>query len=213
MLALYVISISEATMTTAIQPKDTAADPLQTQAMKIVLKENEALKDALARVLATPQMRSIATALAYTTLNQTADPTAYLAQLDAQVNAIAQQDTSLLEATLLCQLSTLDIMFNNFALRASENTIPSQVDLLTRLALKAQAQSRATIEALAALKNPHPVSFVRQTNIAQGPQQINNAVPSSPGSSTQADARLLATQPPLALVDPLSVKMSKSSTN
>ena len=43
-----------------------------------------------------------------------------------------------------------------------------------RLALKAQAQSRATVEALAEMKNPHPVSFVKQANIAHGNQQVNN---------------------------------------
>ena len=42
-----------------------------------------------------------------------------------------------------------------------------------RLALKAQAQCRSTIETLAAIKNP-PVVFARQANIANGPQQVNN---------------------------------------
>jgi hypothetical protein len=37
-----------------------------------------------------------------------------------------------------------------------------------RLALKAQSQCRATIETLAAIKNP-PVVVARQANIAQGP--------------------------------------------
>jgi hypothetical protein len=37
------------------------------------------------------------------------------------------------------------------------------------LALKAQSQCRATLETLAAIKNPQPVAFVRQANIAHGP--------------------------------------------
>ena len=44
-----------------------------------------------------------------------------------------------------------------------------------RLALKAQSQCRATLATLAAVKNPQPVAFVRQANIAHGPQQVNNA--------------------------------------
>ena len=44
-----------------------------------------------------------------------------------------------------------------------------------RLALKAQTQCRATLETLAAIKNPQPVAFVRQANIAHGPQQVNNS--------------------------------------
>ena len=43
-----------------------------------------------------------------------------------------------------------------------------------RLALRAQGQCRATIETLAAIKNPQPLAFVRQANISHGPQQINN---------------------------------------
>jgi hypothetical protein len=42
-----------------------------------------------------------------------------------------------------------------------------------RLALKAQSQCRATLETLAAIRNPQPVAFVRQANIAHGPQQLN----------------------------------------
>ena len=30
------------------------------------------------------------------------------------------------------------------------------------------------MEALAEMKNPHPVAFVKQANIAHGPQQVNN---------------------------------------
>jgi hypothetical protein len=44
-----------------------------------------------------------------------------------------------------------------------------------RLALKAQSQCRATLEALANIKNP-PVVIARQANFAAGPQQVNNSV-------------------------------------
>lgn len=47
-------------------------------------------------------------------------------------------------------------------------------DELLRLALKAQAQSRATVEALAEVKNPRSVAFVKQANIAHGHQQVDN---------------------------------------
>ena len=48
-------------------------------------------------------------------------------------------------------------------------------DRYMRLALKAQAQCRATVETLAEIKNP-PTLFARQANIAHGPQQVNNTV-------------------------------------
>lgn len=47
-------------------------------------------------------------------------------------------------------------------------------ELYLRLALKAQSQCRATVETLAAIKYPAPVAFVRQANIADGPQQVKN---------------------------------------
>ena len=59
-------------------------------------------------------------------------------------------------------------------------------DTYMRLALKAQAQCRSTLEALAEIKNPRPVSFVKQANIANGPQQVNNGV--KPDKYAQAHA-------------------------
>ena len=43
------------------------------------------------------------------------------------------------------------------------------------LALKAQAQSRATLSALVDLKHPRQTTFVKQANITNGLQQINSA--------------------------------------
>jgi hypothetical protein len=43
------------------------------------------------------------------------------------------------------------------------------------LALKAQSGSRATLRALADVKNPRQVAFVKQTNVAHN-QQVNNGV-------------------------------------
>jgi hypothetical protein len=56
-----------------------------------------------------------------------------------------------------------------------------EIDRYLRLGLKAQSQCRATLETLATIKNPQPVAFVRQANIAHGPQQVNNdgAAPAS----------------------------------
>ena len=55
-----------------------------------------------------------------------------------------------------------------------------------RLALKAQGQCRATLETLANIKNPRPVAFVQQANIAHGPQQVNNGMAPSQGEPAQA---------------------------
>jgi hypothetical protein len=69
-----------------------------------------------------------------------------------------------------------------------------------RLSLKAQSQCRSTLEALAEIKNPKPVAFVQQANIAHGPQQVNNgtapppADPSRAGESEKPPNKLLESQ-------------------
>lgn len=80
------------------------------------------------------------------------------------------------EAMLVAQAHTLDALFQNLALRSYSNSREGYLDAADRymrLALKAQAQAVRTIEALGELKNPRPVTFVRQANLANN-QQINN---------------------------------------
>jgi hypothetical protein len=83
-----------------------------------------------------------------------------------------------LEATLAAQATTLNSMFTHFACQAADMTGPclAQIDSLTRLALKCQGQYRASLETLALIRSG-PTVFSRQTNLAIGPQQVNNALP------------------------------------
>ena len=93
-------------------------------------------------------------------------------------------DLSDVEATLASQAATLNIIFNELARRAALNMgqhLPATETYL-RHALKAQAQCRSTLETLAEIKNPRPVAFVKQANIAHGPQQINNGVKGAAGA-------------------------------
>jgi hypothetical protein len=46
---------------------------------------------------------------------------------------------------------------------------------IMRLALKVQSQRWATVETLAAVKNP-PMLFAKQANVTSGPQQVNNRI-------------------------------------
>jgi hypothetical protein len=93
-----------------------------------------------------------------------------------QAKAVHKGDLQGVEGMLLGQASALNAMFNEFARRAALNMgkNSSSVDSYMRLSLKAQAQCRATLQTLAEIKNPRPVAFVKQANIAHGPQQINN---------------------------------------
>jgi len=79
---------------------------------------------------------------------------------------------------LTAQATSLDAIFNEMARRCALNMgeYIGAADTYMRLALKAQSQCRTTIEALAEIKNPRPVAFVKQANISHGHQQINNGV-------------------------------------
>ena len=65
-------------------------------------------------------------------------------------------DLSRVERMLANQAITLDAIFNNMAQRSHKQDTFKGIEVLMRLALKAQAQARSTAEALALLKNPMP---------------------------------------------------------
>ncbi len=72
------------------------------------------------------------------------------------------------------QAMALETLFTSLARRAVSQEYMANMQTYLSLALKAQAQSRATLEALAEIKNPKQVSIVKQANISGGHQQINN---------------------------------------
>jgi len=118
------------------------------------------------------------------TLGHWADPgegdlDALIVGLAAQGRALRQGDLTDAERMLMAQATTLDVIFNQLARRAALNVSQSLAacDAYLRLALKAQSQCRATLETLSLVKSPRSVSFVRQANIANGPQQVNNGTP------------------------------------
>jgi hypothetical protein len=102
-----------------------------------------------------------------------------------------------LEAMLLSQATALQTIFTSLARRASTQDRLPQYQTFLGLALKAQAQSRATISALVELKHPRQALFVKQANIAQGPQQVNNgnAPNGSPAQNASACAHGKETEP------------------
>jgi hypothetical protein len=109
-------------------------------------------------------------------------------------NEVVSGDLGRIERTLTSQFLTLDAIFANLAEQSKRQEYMKEMETYLRLALKAQAQARATAETLALLKNPMP--FIKQTNIANGPQQVNNgditaATPSHSGDSETAPNKLL----------------------
>lgn len=99
-----------------------------------------------------------------------------LKSLKEQGQAVNGGDFSAGERMLNAQAVTLNLIFTELARRAASNLgqYLGATESYLRLALKAQSQSRATLETLAAIKNP-PTVFARQANINNGgQQQVNN---------------------------------------
>lgn len=96
--------------------------------------------------------------------------------LREKVNASKAGSTAVADELLIGQAVALNTIFNEMMRRAALNLgeYPEAVDRYMRLAFKAQSQSRATLESLARIKCPPNVAFVKQANIAHGPQQVNN---------------------------------------
>lgn len=110
-----------------------------------------------------------------------------VSDLGEQTKNVQDGDMRPVEGMLYRQAKTLETMFTSLARRAANDDGLKQFQVNLTLALKAQAQCRATLEALALVKNPMP--YIKQANIANGPQQVNNGNASASGHtgiSTQA---------------------------
>ena len=98
-----------------------------------------------------------------------------VAGLSESCTGVKGGDLSALESMLVAQATALQTIFASLARRAATQENLRQYETFMGLALKAQAQSRATISALVDLKYPRQATFVKQANIAHGPQQVNNS--------------------------------------
>ncbi len=83
---------------------------------------------------------------------------------------------ALTERILQSQAMALNQLFVSLAGKAQSQNSLKGYETMLRLALKAQSQSRATLETLANIKQPRPVVIAQQANIASQ-QQVNNGIP------------------------------------
>lgn len=157
-----------------LSTEPTKADPNQ---VAIVCKEGEDASLAAARMLIGPNITN-AFITAKFAKNQIGEQlplpavVTALAEMSKRVNA---NDMKEVEATLVCQATTLNIMFGELSRRAASNMgeYLDASERYMRMALKAQNQCRMTLETLSNIKNP-PVIYAKQANITNGPQQVNN---------------------------------------
>ncbi len=115
--------------------------------------------------------------------------------LDKRIGKINDGDMSSVEAMLFGQAKVLETMFTSLARRAANNDGLKQFQVNLTLALKAQAQCRSTLEALAEIKNPRPVQFVKQANMTTGPQQVNNGTGLHQYAHTRTGAGNIESEP------------------
>lgn len=95
-------------------------------------------------------------------------------ELVSRSKQVIDGDLSSVELMLFNQAQVLQSIFTRMVCRGSVDANSREsTESYLRLAFKAQAQCRATLETLANIKNPQPTAFIRQQNIAAN-QQVNN---------------------------------------
>jgi hypothetical protein len=109
--------------------------------------------------------------------------------MDTRCAQVHSGDLTAMESMLVGQATALQTMFTHLAKRAASQEYLKQYTTYMTLALKAQAQSRATISALVDLKYPkQAATFVKQANISSGHQQVNNGAESVQNARAHAGA-------------------------
>ena len=156
--------------------KKTPTDPKRSHVISVKLRDaGDTEADAYARSLTNPETQAAATLFSFE--DGRTDVNALVREMVGQCEAVGRGQMGRPEAMLVAQAHVLDEIFNHLSRKAHGNMAAGYLDAFERylrLALKAQSQCRTTLESLAEIKNPRPVAFVRQANIANGPQQVNN---------------------------------------
>ena len=132
-------------------------------------------KQKLADVALSPETRAVCGlyALDGDRLNKYTDIVGLREALIRQTKAIEQGDSSYSERMLYSQAATLEALFVGLLDRAVKQDWMPNIEVLLKYALRAQNQSRATLDTLATIK-AQPAIYAHQANISHGPQQVNN---------------------------------------
>src|SRR5699024_19238 len=166
-------------------------------------KETQAQAQALARTVTNPESLSAAVLclsknIAVTNVNEMVD------ELKKQSAAVHANDLSRAESMLIAQAHTLDGLFAKLSSHALTSTDIDKFERYLKLALRSQAQARATLQTLGELKSPKQVAFVGQANIGQQVQVNNHA---QPAENKTARTRKKQTEPNKLLEEPDGERM------
>ena len=151
---------------------------------KVPVKTDKEKAEHIAKVTLMPCTNAAAVVAEYAKAFGKQDVQTLMEQLRTTFDQVNNGDLQHCEAMLVGQAHALQSIFMNLARRAVNQEYLKQYETYLRMALKAQNQSRMTLETLAKIKNP-PVVFAKQANINQGSgnQQVNNGTP-APASRT-----------------------------
>lgn len=139
--------------------------------------ENETARN-YARLTTSPELaayRAINAVEAQSGLGEQLDVPALLEILRDQAAAVNRSDMAQTEAILMNQATALQSLFARLTENAMGADYLSNFEAYMRMALRAQSQCRATLEALSSIKSP-PVVYAEQANVTTGPQQVNNRI-------------------------------------
>ncbi|MBK7025403.1 MAG: hypothetical protein IPH41_18650 [Sulfuritalea sp.] len=116
------------------------------------------------------------------------DAPTFLATLREQAAAVQEGDMSHAEAMLITQATALQSLFVRLAERGLSQEHMPNLEGFMRLALRAQSQCRATLETLAAIKNPPIVRQAGQPDErAATDQQWRGGTLASAGNRSRAN--------------------------
>ena len=177
---------------TAKKPSAATPSKRNPEAFEVV-KSTDTTSQALAKLVTTSVLSAI-TLKWYSGGRDALEMLDLVVEMRKAGDEVVGGNMSRIERMLTNQTMTLDAIFNDLAQRSGRQDQYKGIEVLMRLALKAQAQARSTAEALALLKNPMP--YIKQANMTTGPQQINNAYAGTPShSDIQSGAGNIQSEP------------------
>jgi hypothetical protein len=156
---------------------DTKKFPRKSVQLHLSKTDSEEVKAGkLAKLTTSPELaayRVIKAGEAKTDFGEQMDVPALMNQLRDQAAAVSQGDMTQAEAMLMNQATALQSLFVRLVELGMAQSLMPNIEGFMRMGLRAQSQCRATLETLAAIKNP-PIVYAKQANVTTGPQQINN---------------------------------------
>ena len=147
----------------------------KTQVIELKQGEDQTKEQALAEFQSKSEFLSTAVIESFNvSLGEDFDFQSAMQVLEKTTQQIKSGDLSKIEQMYISQAVALEAIFTKTIRKAGAAEHLPQYQAHMHLALKAQNQSRATLQALVQLKQPSNTQFIKQANIAQGHQQVNN---------------------------------------